>query len=69
VRCTGVSGRIACGFRTDLHFADGTVLLPKRGSLKQTVKQAHKHALKQAHKQALELSFNNQRALLHDLQP
>jgi len=23
VRSTGVSGRFACGFRTDLHFADG----------------------------------------------
>ena len=22
VRATGVSGRFACGFRTDLHFAD-----------------------------------------------
>jgi len=22
VRSTGVSGRVACGFRTDLHFAD-----------------------------------------------
>jgi hypothetical protein len=24
VRTTGVSGRFACGFRTDLHFADDT---------------------------------------------
>jgi hypothetical protein len=24
VRSAGVSGRFACGFRTDLHFADGT---------------------------------------------
>jgi hypothetical protein len=26
VRSTGVSGRFACGFRTDLHFADGACL-------------------------------------------
>jgi len=25
VRYTGVSGRFACGFRTDLHFADAVI--------------------------------------------
>ena len=29
VRSTGVSGMLACGFRTDLHFADGLALLSK----------------------------------------
>jgi len=29
VRSTGVSGRFACGFRTDLHFADEGLHTPK----------------------------------------
>ena len=30
VRSPGVSGRIACGFRTELHFADVSLLLSHR---------------------------------------